>query len=275
MRSCRFEAPCRSGEDSCADSRLGSDSEHSSDAWAPRATEQHVLAPCASLGGVRRCLAWACRACKRRTLAVDRRRAATLRERRRLHRVNEAFEVLKRRSCANPAQRLPKVEILRSAIEYIEGLEDLLQGSGARERAHLLDATLASSAAQARQVRGGMQKICGPLIQRVQHFHGVTSFGGLCQVHCRGRGRREAHGEARGTKKRKKGGNVTAPVAEPGRARGPTILHRGVADLHPGAGPVSWRQTGNTAAVATTGEAKPAADHQESPMLRFLDSHGH
>ncbi|XP_040073794.1 uncharacterized protein LOC8033199 isoform X3 [Ixodes scapularis] len=232
MRSCRFEAPCRSGEDSCADSRLGSDSEHSSDAWAPRATEQHVLAPCASLGGVRRCLAWACRACKRRTLAVDRRRAATLRERRRLHRVNEAFEVLKRRSCANPAQRLPKV-------------------------------------------RGGMQKICGPLIQRVQHFHGVTSFGGLCQVHCRGRGRREAHGEARGTKKRKKGGNVTAPVAEPGRARGPTILHRGVADLHPGAGPVSWRQTGNTAAVATTGEAKPAADHQESPMLRFLDSHGH
>ncbi|CAN8023508.1 unnamed protein product, partial [Ixodes persulcatus] len=109
MRSCRFEAPCRSGEDSCADSRLGSDSEHSSDAWAPRATEQHVLAPCASLGGVRRCLAWACRACKRRTLAVDRRRAATLRERRRLRRVNEAFEALKRRSCANPAQRLPKV----------------------------------------------------------------------------------------------------------------------------------------------------------------------
>jgi hypothetical protein len=51
--------------------------------------------------------------------------------------VNEAFEVLKRRTCANPNQRLPKVEILRNAIEYIESLEDLLQdaqqheGSGA------------------------------------------------------------------------------------------------------------------------------------------------
>ncbi|CAN7945516.1 unnamed protein product, partial [Ixodes hexagonus] len=121
MLDCRFEAPCGSGEDSCADSRPGTDSEHSSDDWAqaediarPAPTaEQHVLAPCSSLGpaggAVRRCLAWACRACKRRTLAVDRRRAATLRERRRLRRVNEAFEALKRRSCANPAQRLPKV----------------------------------------------------------------------------------------------------------------------------------------------------------------------
>ena len=44
--------------------------------------------------------------------------------------VNEAFEILKRRTCSNPNQRLPKVEILRSAIEYIENLEDLLQQSG-------------------------------------------------------------------------------------------------------------------------------------------------
>jgi myogenic factor 5 len=41
--------------------------------------------------------------------------------------VNEAFEVLKRRTSTNPNQRLPKVEILRNAIEYIESLEDLLQ----------------------------------------------------------------------------------------------------------------------------------------------------
>lgn len=51
--------------------------------------------------------------------------------------MNEAFEVLKRRTSTNPNQRLPKVEILRNAIEYIESLEDLLQdatqhdGSGA------------------------------------------------------------------------------------------------------------------------------------------------
>lgn len=41
--------------------------------------------------------------------------------------MNEAFEVLKRRTSNNPNQRLPKVEILRNAIEYIEGLEALLQ----------------------------------------------------------------------------------------------------------------------------------------------------
>lgn len=44
--------------------------------------------------------------------------------------MNEAFEVLKRRTSTNPNQRLPKVEILRNAIEYIESLEDLLQGAG-------------------------------------------------------------------------------------------------------------------------------------------------
>ncbi|KAJ9577505.1 hypothetical protein L9F63_005878, partial [Diploptera punctata] len=79
--------------------------------------------------GPRRCLLWACKACKKKTVTVDRRKAATLRERRRLRKVNEAFELLKRRTCTNPNQRLPKVEILRNAIEYIESLEDLLQGT--------------------------------------------------------------------------------------------------------------------------------------------------
>lgn len=50
-----------------------------------------------------------------------------MRERRRLRKVNEAFETLKRHTSTNPNQRLPKVEILRNAIEYIESLEDLLQ----------------------------------------------------------------------------------------------------------------------------------------------------
>ncbi|XP_071441644.1 myoblast determination protein 1 homolog 2 [Hetaerina americana] len=81
-------------------------------------------------GAPRRCLLWACKACKKKTVTVDRRRAATLRERRRLRKVNEAFESLKRRTCSNPSQRLPKVEILRSAIEYIESLEGLLRGGG-------------------------------------------------------------------------------------------------------------------------------------------------
>ncbi|XP_012263702.2 transcription factor SUM-1 [Athalia rosae] len=96
-------------------------------------TVEHVPHPHAldsgSPHGPRRCLLWACKACKKKTVTVDRRKAATLRERRRLRKVNEAFEALKRRTSNNPNQRLPKVEILRNAIEYIESLEALLQGS--------------------------------------------------------------------------------------------------------------------------------------------------
>lgn len=94
---------------------------------------------------------------------ADRRRAATLRERRRLKRVNEAFENLRRRTCfgdcgkllpetdadggdadtgsghmshvlhSTPPHRLPKVEILRRAIEYIERLETLLKTTTTEE----------------------------------------------------------------------------------------------------------------------------------------------
>ncbi|KAK6732971.1 hypothetical protein RB195_017008 [Necator americanus] len=61
---------------------------------------------------------------------LDRRKAATMRERRRLRKVNEAFEIVKQRTCPNPNQRLPKVEILRSAIEYITKLETMLHAEG-------------------------------------------------------------------------------------------------------------------------------------------------
>ncbi|KJH45565.1 Helix-loop-helix DNA-binding domain protein [Dictyocaulus viviparus] len=61
---------------------------------------------------------------------VDRRKAATMRERRRLRKVNEAFEIVKQRTCPNPNQRLPKVEILRSAIDYITKLETMLHAEG-------------------------------------------------------------------------------------------------------------------------------------------------
>ncbi|KAG8196806.1 hypothetical protein JTE90_027523 [Oedothorax gibbosus] len=100
--------------------------------------EAHVPAPVsahrwAQQDGRRNCLVWACKACKRKSVTVDKRKAATMRERKRLGKVNEAFEILKRRTCPNPNQRLPKVEILRNAIDYIENLEEMLQGTqGAR-----------------------------------------------------------------------------------------------------------------------------------------------
>ncbi|XP_077493338.1 myogenic-determination protein nautilus [Amblyomma americanum] len=136
---------------------------------AEPSSEQHVLAPCSGGQGLRRCLAWACRACKRRTLAVDRRRAATLRERRRLRRVNEAFEALKRRTCANPAQRLPKVEILRNAIEYIEGLEDLLEAAdGARTASRLFGSAKAVHARPPQVSENGTSN-WRPVPDRVHH----------------------------------------------------------------------------------------------------------
>ncbi|KAF7256714.1 hypothetical protein EG68_06499 [Paragonimus skrjabini miyazakii] len=92
----------------------------------PPFREEHVIVP----GSHGQCLLWACKACKKKTMQVDRRKAATMRERRRLRKVNEAFETLKRRTCANPNQRMPKVEILRNAIDYIENLEEMLQHNG-------------------------------------------------------------------------------------------------------------------------------------------------
>ncbi len=88
--------------------------------------DEHVRAPGAP-HQPGHCLQWACKACKRRSSTVDRRRAATMRERRRLKKVNHAFEALRRCTSANPSQRLPKVEILRNAIQYIESLQELLR----------------------------------------------------------------------------------------------------------------------------------------------------
>lgn len=116
-------SPCSSRDDITEIDLNSDDDEHDTDDHIP-----HVLAP-GYHGSSPRCLLWACKACKRKTVTIDRRKAATMRERRRLRKVNEAFEVLKRRTCPNPNQRLPKVEILRNAIEYIEGLEELLHGT--------------------------------------------------------------------------------------------------------------------------------------------------
>nr|XP_060623916.1 myoblast determination protein 1 [Anolis sagrei ordinatus] len=99
----------------------------------PGEADEHIRAP-SGHHAAGRCLLWACKACKRKTTNADRRKAATMRERRRLSKVNEAFETLKRCTSSNPNQRLPKVEILRNAIRYIESLQALLReqedGSG-------------------------------------------------------------------------------------------------------------------------------------------------
>ncbi|XP_049617511.1 myogenic factor 6 isoform X1 [Syngnathus scovelli] len=108
--------------------------------------EEHVLAP----PGLRahcegRCLMWACKVCKRKSAPADRRKAATLRERRRLKKINEAFDALKKKTVANPNLRLPKVAILRSAIGYIERLQELLHGLDEQDRAAERDAAIASA----------------------------------------------------------------------------------------------------------------------------------
>ena len=122
---------------------------------------EHVLAPGYPAGGERRCLLWACKACKRKNVAVDKRKAATMRERRRLRKVNEAFEALKRHTSANPNQRLPKVEILRNAIEYIEKLERLLQvEKGNGENSEMETAETSSNASDV-MVSVSADSLCG------------------------------------------------------------------------------------------------------------------
>lgn len=97
--------------------------------------EEHVLVPPRLQGHCEgQCLIWACKICKRKAAPTDRRKAATLRERRRLKKINEAFDALKKKTVANPNQRLPKVEILRSAINYIEKLQDLLHTLDEQEK---------------------------------------------------------------------------------------------------------------------------------------------
>lgn len=49
--------------------------------------EEHILAPRCMASKNQPCLTWACKACKKKSVTVDRRRAATLRERRRLRKV--------------------------------------------------------------------------------------------------------------------------------------------------------------------------------------------
>ena len=46
-----------------------------------------------------------------------------------LYQVNEAFEMLRQQTTSPPNQRLPKVEILRNAICYIEALEKILNST--------------------------------------------------------------------------------------------------------------------------------------------------
>ncbi|KAJ8332432.1 hypothetical protein SKAU_G00426050 [Synaphobranchus kaupii] len=118
------ESPMSPGHDQVA-SETGCDS----------SGEEHVLPPpslqphCPG-----QCLIWACKTCKRKSAPTDRRKAATLRERRRLKKINEAFEALKKKTVPNPSQRLPKVEILRSAITYIEKLQELLHTLDQQEK---------------------------------------------------------------------------------------------------------------------------------------------
>uniref|UniRef100_A0A8C6XQP2 Myogenic factor n=1 Tax=Naja naja TaxID=35670 RepID=A0A8C6XQP2_NAJNA len=139
MDGCPFAAPL--GGFFCGSSPFGPSSpEEKEAAFTQRASfrdppteppgasdgEEHVRAPTGhSQAGP--CLLWACKACKKKASPGDRRKAATLRERRRLKKVNQAFEALKRCTSSNAGQRLPKVDILRNAISYIESLQELLR----------------------------------------------------------------------------------------------------------------------------------------------------
>jgi myogenic factor 5 len=107
--SCRYEHPAAvmagypgaypgahlHQEPSCdSSSSIMSDPAHDDDLLDYESEADHVLAPDSmhTHDNSPRCLTWACKACKKKTVAKDRRRAATLRERRRLRKVS--FQLL-------------------------------------------------------------------------------------------------------------------------------------------------------------------------------------
>ena len=71
---------------------------------------QHLVVHHDQEGGEPQCLVWACRACKRMRRVLDRRAMATVRERKRLSKVNEAFECLRQATSTSSNHRLPKVQ---------------------------------------------------------------------------------------------------------------------------------------------------------------------
>nr|AAN87802.1 myogenic regulatory factor 2 [Branchiostoma floridae] len=108
----------------------------------------HVPTPAAAAHGPGRCLMWACKTCRsRKASRHDRRKAATMRERRRLVKVNEAFEVLKKKTHMKPNQKTPKVDILRNAIAYIEQLHQTLRDGQENSAGQSADSPAASPGA--------------------------------------------------------------------------------------------------------------------------------
>lgn len=130
------------------------------------------------------CLPWACKVCKRKSVTMDRRKAATMREKRRLKKVNEAFEALKRSTLMNPNQRLPKVEILRSAIQYIERLQALV--SSLNQQDHDQTGGLHYRAAQPPRVSHTQAE---PHTGRATHGRRQVRWGGREEGGLRGQGR--------------------------------------------------------------------------------------
>ncbi|XP_007885677.1 myoblast determination protein 1 homolog [Callorhinchus milii] len=140
------------------------------------AEDEHIRAP-SGHHQAGRCLLWACKACKRKTTNADRRKAATMRERRRLSKVNEAFETLKRCTSTNPNQRLPKVEILRNAIRYIESLQALLRDQDDTYFS-VMDQYSVDSAASSPQSNcsDGMLDCSGPMCTRRRNNYDSNYF---------------------------------------------------------------------------------------------------
>ncbi|XP_043578756.1 nuclear fragile X mental retardation-interacting protein 2 isoform X2 [Bombus pyrosoma] len=73
----------------------------------------------ASTHGPRRCLLWACKACKKKTVTVDRRKAATLRERRRLRKgaTSPRYVTERLRQFSDPLARFQPINGFEGTVE--------------------------------------------------------------------------------------------------------------------------------------------------------------
>lgn len=86
----RSSSTVNSKDDDYDDDDYPGDGDDDDDGQDEQQTEKHIFEPIANGENgqtARPCLTWACKACKKKSVAVDRRKAATLRERRRLRKV--------------------------------------------------------------------------------------------------------------------------------------------------------------------------------------------
>ncbi|KAK2168992.1 hypothetical protein NP493_1209g00023 [Ridgeia piscesae] len=83
---------------------------------------------------------------RRRVITIDQRRAANIRERRRMFQLNEAFDILRKRVPTFAYEKkLSRIDTLKLAVTYIEFMTDMLEKEARKKKTDAADAGTAET----------------------------------------------------------------------------------------------------------------------------------